>query len=168
MIKLIYRISRNPIFEKLGFFEPTKMVAPAKRKQDEFQAFYTNCKHITSYMVGILDCESDMSILEPCAGEGIFIDELLKSEKMLHITAYELNGNSADNLTQKYLGIKNIEINQEDFLLLITAKKFDRIIANPPYGAYQSPEKRKQLKKDYPEIYAKETYGLFLIRSSRI
>jgi len=144
------------------------MVAPAKRKQDEFQAFYTNCNHITSYMVGLLDCESGMSVLEPCAGEGVFIDELLKNGEMPHITVYELKGNSAHNLTQKYLCFDNIEINQEDFLLLITANRFDRVIANPPYGAYQSPEKRKQLKKDYPEISAKETYGLFLIRAMEL
>ncbi len=49
-----------------------------------------------------------------------------------------------------------------------TREKFDRVIANPPYGAYQSPEKRKQLKKAYPDIYAKETYGLFLIQAMEL
>ena len=133
------------------------MVAPAKRKQDEFQAFYTNCNYISSYMVGLLECESGMEVLEPCAGQGVFIDEVLKECRECKITAYELNEESTKNLTQKYSSHKNINISNDDFLLLITGNRYDRVIANPPYGAYQTPEKRKQLKKDYPDFYAKET-----------
>jgi hypothetical protein len=146
------------------------MVALVKRKQDEFQAFYTNCNDITSYMIGLLQCHGEMSVLEPCAGEGVFIDELRGTDHAPHITAYELNSNSVEILRDKYSGISRIKIEQEDFLLMIPLKreKFDRIIANPPYGAYQSPDKRKQLKRDYPYIYAKETYGLFLIRAMEL
>ncbi|VAX00215.1 hypothetical protein MNBD_GAMMA22-66, partial [hydrothermal vent metagenome] len=46
------------------------MVASAKRKQDAFQAFYTNCDYITAYMIGLLRCNKGMSVLEPSAGEG--------------------------------------------------------------------------------------------------
>jgi len=141
------------------------MVAPANRKQDSFQAYYTNCHHITSYMVGLLECDSNLSVLEPCAGEGVFIDELFKQELTPEITAYELNIDSVNKLNFKYNKLTNIEIIHQDFILVNTNKKFDRVIANPPYGAYQSPEKRKQLKKAYPHIYTKETYGLFLIRT---
>jgi tRNA1(Val) A37 N6-methylase TrmN6 len=118
-------------------------------------------------MIGLLQCHEEMSVLEPCAGEGVFIDGLIKIDHAPRITAYELNNDSVEALRQKYSGISKIQIEQEDFLLLIplNGKKFDRVIANPPYGAYQSPQKRKQLKKDYPHIYAKETYGLFLIRA---
>ena len=144
------------------------MVAPAKRRQDEFQAFYTNCDYIASYMAGLLKCERGMSVLEPCAGEGVFIDELLKNEGKYKITAYELNKESSGNLFKKYYSHKYISVSHDDFLLLITGERFDRVIANPPFGAYQTPEKRKQLKKDYPKIYAKETYGLFLIRSMEL
>lgn len=144
------------------------MVVPAKRKQDEFQAFYTNCNYISSYMVGLLECESGMEVLEPCAGEGVFIDEVLMDCRECKITAYELNEESANYLTQKYSSHKNITITNDDFLLLITGDRYDRVIANPPYGAYQTPEKRKQLKKDYPDFYAKETYGLFLIRAMEL
>ena len=141
------------------------MVAPTNRKQDKFQSYYTNCDHITSYMVGLLECDNNMSVLEPCAGEGVFIDELSKQELTPEITAYELNIDAVNQLNIKYNDLKNIEIIHQDFILANTNKKFDRVIANPPYGAYQSPEKRKQLKKAYPHIYAKETYGLFLIQT---
>ncbi|PID47344.1 MAG: SAM-dependent methyltransferase [Proteobacteria bacterium] len=144
------------------------MVAPAKRKQDEFQAFYTNCDYIASYMTGLLECKTEMSVLEPCAGEGVFIDEVMNNCRKCNITAYELNEDSANNLTKKYSSYRNINILNDDFLLLISGNKYDRVIANPPYGAYQTPEKRKRLKKDYPDFYTKETYGLFLIRAMEL
>jgi len=146
------------------------MVALAKRKQDEFQAFYTNCNYITSYMVGLLQCHGDVSILDPCAGEGAFIEGLMAVNDVPNITAYELNNDSVKILQSKYSDSSNIKIEQEDFLLpfQLNFKKFDRVIANPPYGAYQSPEKRKQLKNDYPRLYAKETYGLFLIKAMEL
>ena len=142
----------------------------AKRKQDKFQAFYTDCHYITDYMIELLQYHKEMSVLEPCAGEGAFIDELIKIDKAINITAYELNSHSVNILKNKYLTHKNIKIEQEDFLLLfrMNNNKFDRIIANPPYGAYQSPEKRKQLKSNYPKIYTKETYGLFLIKAMEL
>ena len=146
------------------------MVALAKRKQDEFQAFYTNCNYITSYMTGLLQCQDDLSILEPCAGDGAFIEELKAINKTPNITAYELNNESVNILQRKYSDVSSIKIEQEDFLLpfQLNFNKFDRVIANPPYGAYQSPEKRKQLKNEYPLLYAKETYGLFLVKAMEL
>jgi len=143
------------------------MVAPATRKKDKFQAFYTNCDYITSCMVGLLQCNNNTTLLEPCAGEGAFIDEILKKGLSPYVKAYELSDTSVSKLREKYRDIPNIQIEKEDFLLLLSLfeDKFDRVIANPPYGAYQSSEKRKQLKKDFPSIYAKETYGLFLSRA---
>jgi len=143
------------------------MVALAKRKQDEFQAFYTHCNNITLYMTGLLQCQGDESILEPCAGDGAFIEALKTINNTPNITAYELNSESVNILKSKYSDISSIKIEQEDFLLpfQLNFNKFDRVIANPPYGAYQSPEKRKQLKNEYPHLYAKETYALFLVKS---
>ncbi|MDM8568006.1 N-6 DNA methylase [Thiotrichales bacterium HSG1] len=143
------------------------MVALTKRKQDEFQAFYTNCSYITSYMVSLLRCQGNVSILEPCAGDGAFIEELKAINNTPNITAYELNSDSVNILQSKYSDISSIKIKQEDFLLpfQLNFNKFDRVIGNPPYGAYQSPAKRKQLKNEYPQLYAKETYGLFLVKA---
>ena len=93
------------------------MVAPAKRKQDEFQAFYTNCDYIASYMARLLECDSGMSVLEPCAGDGVFIDEVLKNCNECQITAYELNESSAKKLLKKYSDHENVSIYNEDFLL---------------------------------------------------
>lgn len=141
------------------------MVAIAKRSQNEFQAFYTHCNYITGYMVSLLGCSDDMSIMEPCAGDGAFIDEILNSGYKVHISAFEINNESALNLTKKYQNENSVAIQKADFAFLSKETSYDRVIANPPYGAYQSPEKRAKLKAAYPEIYAKETYGLFLVRA---
>jgi hypothetical protein len=144
------------------------MVALAKRKADEFQAFYTSCNHITGYMVGLLECDSEMSILEPCAGDGAFIDELLSQNHKSSITAFEIDSKSVDNLINKYRTASNVHIQQADFAFLELEPIFDRVIGNPPYGAYQTPEKRARLKSTYPDIYAKETYGIFLVRAMEL
>lgn len=116
-------------------------------------------------MVSLLNLNSDNNILEPCAGDGAFIDQILSSGHEGEIQLYDMNPESIEKLNNKYSSIGNIFIGLDDFVFQITSEKYDRIIANPPYGAYQSPEKRKQLKKMYPRVYAKETYGIFLIRA---
>jgi len=137
----------------------------AKKKKDEFQAFYTNCNYITGYMVELLECDSEMSVLEPCAGDGAFIDELINKKCNVYITAFEINSESVSNLNKKYYNLNNVKIIDGDFAFIESTEKYDRVIANPPYGAYQTPERRAQLKIAYPDIYAKETYGIFLVRS---
>lgn len=141
------------------------MVAPSKRARDEFQAFYTNCNHITSYMVGLLDLTENCQILEPCAGDGAFIDQIFTKNHQGEIHLFDLNVESVEKLKEKYSSFSNLKIEVDDFVFQITSERYDRIIANPPYGAYQTPEKRKQLKKIYPSVYAKETYGVFLVRA---
>ncbi len=141
------------------------MVTLLKKSRNEFQAFYTNCNHITSYMVGLLDLQEDSKVLEPCAGDGAFIDQIITHEHKGEVHLFDLNPESIKNIKDKYGSFKNIKAEIDDFVFQITSEKYDRIIANPPYGAYQTLEKRKQLKKNYPSIYAKETYGIFLIRA---
>ena len=45
--------------------------------KDTLCSYYTNSDEITSYMVNRLGISNNDVILEPSAGEGIFIDELL-------------------------------------------------------------------------------------------
>jgi len=116
-------------------------------------------------MVSLLDLKKGHSVLEPCAGDGAFVDQILSYRHKGKLQLYDMSPESIKSLNEKYNAIKNISIELEDFVFQITSEKYDRIIANPPYGAYQSLEKRKQLKKMYPSVYAKETYGVFLLRS---
>lgn len=142
------------------------MVAPLKRARDEFQAFYTDCNYITELMVSLLDCKDGMDTLEPCIGGGAFVDQMLKMGLKPNISGVEMNEDAYHRATEKYQAIDYISIENNDFIFSEgAAKKYDRIIANPPYGAYQSEEKRKYLKKKYPDIFTKETYGLFLYKA---
>lgn len=108
------------------------MVAPEKRPRDEFQAFYTNCNFITSYMASLLNLSDEHSLLEPCAGEGAFIDQLLSDGFKGSIKANELNSASVKQLLLKYSAIANVDVELDDFVFQITSDKYDRIIANPP------------------------------------
>ena len=137
-----------------------------------FQAYYTKSEPIVSYMIELLCLTGNEKILEPCAGDGIFIDSIIKEYSKVTIDAFELNGDSYKNLLAKYSDFENIEIKHTDTLTDIDLEllcsmggKYDAVIANPPYGAWRDASERKKLKKLYHGFYAKESYSLFLYRS---
>ncbi len=70
-----------------------------------------------------------LSVLEPSAGEGIFLKFLLKNN-LLKITAYEMDINLKEKLLKSY---PNVQFRFENFLGSDPNKKFDLIIGNPPY-----------------------------------
>jgi len=122
-------------------------------------------------MVSRLNIDDGDIILEPCAGDGVFIEKIITSfpRKDYDIEALDLNSKAIDKLNDKFKE-KNIDIRQSDTLLDPTldiyANKdghYTKIIGNPPYGAWQTLEKRAILKKLYGG-YAKETYTLFIQR----
>lgn len=160
--------------------------------QDTFCSYYTNSEDITSYMVTKLEINDSDRVLEPSAGEGIFIDRILKTEKNVTIDALDINKEAINILTKKYKNYPFIHIRQTDTLFDnqldiyedcqiwnskitdITDKQlslnnttggyYNKIIGNPPYGAWQEYERRSLLKKKYSGQYVKETYSLFLLR----
>lgn len=67
--------------------------------------------------------------LEPSAGEGIFLKNLL-SEGFTNITAYEVDQSLKPTLSEKY---PNVAFIFENFLGSDSDEKFDIIIGNPPY-----------------------------------
>jgi len=119
-------------------------------------------------MVDRLQPKARSLILEPCAGDGAFIEALLELGVDFSIDAYELNIEAYSKLRKKFSQYDNIHVYLKDTILEtglpLFDKKFDRIIGNPPYGAWQNYERRAQLKKLYPSLYVKETYTLFLHR----
>jgi len=140
------------------------------RHHDICRSFYTSDKQLVSYMVRLLNPENGDFCLEPSAGSGCFIDGLLATGKTLGIRAIDFSNNAVTALQDKYALNKNIEVLNQDFLLSSGALfddvlTFDRIIANPPYGGWQEYEKRISLKSIFPNLYVKETYGLFIAQS---
>ena len=70
--------------------------------KDQFCSFYTNSEDITFYMSSRLGIHDGDIILEPSAGEGIFIDEVLKTRKKVHIDALDINDDAISVLQKKY------------------------------------------------------------------
>ncbi len=136
-----------------------------------YQSYYTKSHYIVNYMSKMLCVQPGMRVLEPSAGDGVFIDSIVEKTPELHVDAYELNPDAVVFLEKKYVGNKNIHIKLSDTILDDELTFFsrmggvyDRIIGNPPYGAWQDYERRRDLKKIYSNIYVKETYALFLFR----
>lgn len=143
------------------------MISEARK----YQAFYTKSTPIVDYMVNKLSLKASDKIFEPCGGDGVFVEAILNENEFAHIDICELNPNSVEILNNKFSDCPNITIRECDTLLdselsfnSCFGGIYDKIIANPPYGAWQDYEKRAVLKKMYPELYAKESYGLFFYR----
>ena len=136
--------------------------------KDKYCAYYTDSDDITSYMVSMLEIEDGNNTLEPSGGKGVFIDALLKKGKKINIDALDLDNDVIKYLKKKYLNFTNIKIRLADTLLddelNWLGEYYDKIIGNPPYGAWQDYDKREMLKNIYNEYYIKETYTMFLLR----
>ena len=160
--------------------------------KNQFCSFYTNSEDITFYMSSRLGIHNGDIILEPSAGEGIFIDEVLKTRKKVHIDALDINDDAISVLQKKYDDNPDVDVRKTDTLFDSRLDKYDisqlwlkqtdtlldeqldffnstgghytGVIGNPPYGAWQDYERRDRLKKKYVGQYVKETYSLFLLR----
>ena len=137
--------------------------------EEVYKSYYTKSNSIVNYMLQRLSVDEGMTVFEPCAGDGAFIDGLTNMGVDVSIDAYELNPKAVKRLKMKYEGNKGIKITCGDTLIDSALPLFshmrrgyDRIIANPPYGGWIDPDRRKQLKRLYPILYVKETYALFL------
>lgn len=122
-------------------------------------------------MVSMISPTAEDKILEPCGGDGVFIDTMLELKHDLHIDTCDLNVEAVDTLKRKYSDKPNIKVWHTDTLMdetfdsYVNSKGYyDKIIGNPPYGGWQEYEHRAKLKKKYNGFYVKETYSLFLLR----
>jgi adenine-specific DNA-methyltransferase len=144
------------------------VMIPEARK---YQAFYTKSTPIVDYMINKLKLCVNDKIFEPCGGDGVFVESILEGNELANIEIYEINESAIKILKEKFSVYPNVRIKKCDTLLdndlLFNCSFggiFDKIIANPPYGAWQDLKKRNILKKLFPNLYTKETYGLFLYR----
>ncbi|MFX0086430.1 MAG: Eco57I restriction-modification methylase domain-containing protein [Candidatus Hodarchaeota archaeon] len=98
---------------------------------------YFTPRIIADFMISLISFTDSIEILEPSAGEGIFLQSLAKS-KNFQITGIEID----EELHNK----SNHEILYQDFFDF-PAKKFDVVIGNPPYirWKHQSKDRRKEL-----------------------
>jgi len=134
------------------------------------QQYYTKSNSIVSYMVNQLELKDGETILEPCAGDGVFVDEILCANLDTKITLIELDEKAKNTLEKKYNDNASITRFHNNFFYheQYLNHKFNKIIANPPYGAWVEHEERKVLTKKFPDISTKETYALFLYNAIKL
>lgn len=145
-----------------------KIINGKTRTHRQFCSFYTESDPILTYMVNKLGVTENDVILEPCAGDGVFIEKIISTKgNGYKIDALDLNPTAVEGLKNKFQS-GHIAIRQADTLLDPTLDLFansngyyTKIIGNPPYGAWQDYKKRDVLKKIYGG-YVKETYTLFI------
>lgn len=136
-----------------------------------YQAYYTKSEPILNYMTGMLHFHPQDSILEPCGGDGVFVDKILEKSPSSNIFIYELNPVAVGNLRSKYKKDRNVFVKETDTLLdsevVSCSHRFDKIIGNPPYGARNDEHKKAALNRLYADLYTKESYTLFLYACTR-
>ena len=90
---------------------------------------------------------TDLDILEPSCGDGVFLEQLKKSNsKYKSITAIEF-----DEIEAKKAGkieLRNSQVINDDFHTYCnnTLKRFDLIVGNPPYIRYQFFDRQQQVE----------------------
>jgi len=137
---------------------------------DVYCAYYTKNKNITSYMISMIHPLQSDYILEPCGGDGVFIDALLDYSPNLKIDTCDLNADAVNAMKSKYSLNHNVSVRRTDTLTdsffdeASSYGHYDKIIGNPPYGGWQDYSRRTELKRKYTGFYVKETYSLFLLR----
>lgn len=129
-------------------------------------AYYTESEEILGLMVRLLDVKPEDRVFEPSAGEGAIADAVLSVAQPSEFILSEIDEASAAVLRSKFQG--RCAVLYGDTLLSPQVDalkgKIDKVIGNPPYGAWQTLEKRQILKNKFPDSYVKESYSLFIER----
>ena len=145
-------------------------VSRPTRARDTLQAHYTASSEIVAYMASHLNPRNEDEIWEPCAGNGDLVDGVLAIAPHATLRLSELDAVAVQRLDSKY-NATNVDIRHEDALDVGFDPRcgqdlsFSRIIANPPYGAYWTPRQRRQLRSRFPNLYVRESYGVFLFHA---
>jgi len=107
-------------------------VETLKETIKKFQ-FYETPKEVAEYLVELADIQEDDYVLEPSAWHGAIAGKLRDWQKTVCI---EIDPVKIENLKEKLRFWKNTELINIDFLSY-NDKKFDKIIANPPFSKSQ-------------------------------
>jgi len=104
-------------------------------------------KNVFDYLVKAGMDINSIKVLEPCAGEGIFLGFLFQYG-FSKITAYEIDNKLNQYLSKAY---PIIHLKNENFLSAPSNEKYDLIVGNPPYlGHNYNAQVFQEYVKKYP------------------
>jgi adenine-specific DNA-methyltransferase len=130
---------------------------------------FTDAKPINEVMCHLLGSVQGLSVLEPSVGHGAFLGGLTGKPALLDVV--DVDAHALDIVALQFRNL-NPRVFQENFLDLfveglmnsshpVRTTLYDRVISNPPYGLYLDLSYRRRIKKTFPGLYARESYGLF-------
>jgi len=135
------------------------------------QAYYTKSPYITEYMVSRIGVMDEDRILEPCGGDGEFIAAIRAKNSRCRIDTFEVDTNAVGVLLDRF-SESSVRVFHGDVLwdrsldrMVQEGGGYEKIIGNPPYGAWLEYEEREMLRRKYGTFYSKESYTLFLYRA---
>jgi hypothetical protein len=107
---------------------------------DNLKDFYPTPHSLINKMLSKLDFKMISSVLEPSAGKGDLVDEIIKKFQYAHSTYYnreakwDIDCIEIDKNLQYILKGKSYRVIHDDFLTFETYKTYDAIIANFPFS----------------------------------
>jgi adenine-specific DNA-methyltransferase len=141
----------------------------ATKLNSELKQHFTDAKPINEVMCHLLGSVEGRSGLEPSVGHGAFLHGLMGRPARIDVVDVD---DGALSIVQSQFQHLNPNVFHTDFVDLfvgglmtsdhpIRRTSYDFVISNPPYGLYFDLQYRKQIRRAFPDSYARESYGLF-------
>lgn len=139
-------------------------------QQTTLKQYFTDAFEVNSAMAELLGDIDGMTLLEPSVGNGALLSGLRGSPK--HVDAIDVDPVVLAYTKQRHAEM-SVDAHCADFIDLFVdgpmfldrthlRQGYDAVISNPPFGLFFSPEYRRRLKSSFPDLYVRESYGLFL------
>jgi hypothetical protein len=131
--------------------------------------YFTDAAKVNSTMCTLLGDVSGLDVLEPSVGSGALLRGMLGRPARVDLVDIDA---TVLSLAQSRSPASFTETHCADFIDIfaqglltsshpIACRQFDAVISNPPFGLYLDLPYRKQLKKNFPHLYVRESFGLF-------
>jgi adenine-specific DNA-methyltransferase len=131
--------------------------------------YFTDASQVKLAMCCLLGDVNGLDVLEPSVGNGSLLSGLLGTAK--RVDAIDVDARVLDAASSRsHASITEthctdfVDIFASGLLGLshpVARRQFDAVISNPPFGLYFEPSYRKHLKAAFPQLYVRESFGLF-------
>ena len=111
----------------------------SKQTKEKLNGIFYTPLEIVNFLTSWISEESQLiNVLEPSAGDGRFVKQLVEYDDKVEITAVEIDTSEC----RKIEGIKRTKVINDDFYnfyegMKDLTQKYDAVIGNPPYVRYQ-------------------------------